>query len=82
MNRLEHVGAVGVAVAVGEAISATVAMLSLSLGDVIQPSEMGAFWRSWWLGGVSGGLVVVPLAMAWAHPRAFSLRSAGSSRAR
>jgi signal transduction histidine kinase len=31
---------------------------------------MGVFWRSWWLGGVAGGLVVVPLALAWAHPRA------------
>jgi signal transduction histidine kinase len=74
MTRLEHVAAVGVAVAIGEGISATVAMLSLWIGDVIPPSELGAFWRSWWLGGVSGGLVVVPLAMAWAHPRAFSLR--------
>jgi signal transduction histidine kinase len=74
MNRLEHVAAVGIAVAVGEAISATVAMLSLWLGDVIQPSEMGVFWRSWWLGGVSGGLVVVPLAMAWARPLSFTLR--------
>ena len=68
MNRLEHVTAVGVAVMVGEAISATVAMVSLWLGDVILPSETGVFWRSWWLGGVSGGLVVVPLALAWAHP--------------
>jgi signal transduction histidine kinase len=74
MDRIEQVAAVGVAVAVGEAISATVAMLSLTLGDVIQPSEMGVFWRSWWLGGVSGGLVVIPLAMAWAHPHAFRVR--------
>jgi signal transduction histidine kinase len=74
MNRLEHVAAVGVAVAVGAAISATVAMVSLTLGDVIQPSEMGAVWRSWWLGDISGGLVVVPLAMAWAYPRAFTVR--------
>jgi integral membrane sensor domain MASE1 len=69
MDRLTHVGAVLAAVAAGEAISATVAMLSLRFGDVIGPSDMGVFWRSWWLGGVSGGLVVVPLAMAWAHPR-------------
>jgi len=26
--------------------------------------------RSWWLGGVAGGLVVVPFALAWAHGRA------------
>ena len=67
MDRLKDVGAVLIAVAAGEALSATVAMLSLRLGDVIQTSEMGVFWRSWWLGGISGGLVVVPLVLAWAH---------------
>jgi signal transduction histidine kinase len=67
MDRLKDVGAVLVAVAAGEGLSATVAMLSLRLGDVIQTSEMGVFWRSWWLGGISGGLVVVPLVLAWSH---------------
>jgi signal transduction histidine kinase len=70
MDRLEHVGAVFAAVAVGEALSATVAMLALRVGGVIDVTDMGVFWRSWWLGGVAGGLVVVPLALAWAHPRA------------
>jgi signal transduction histidine kinase len=69
MDKVEHVGAVFVAVATGEAISATVAMLSLRAGDVIEVSEMGVFWRSWWLGGLAGGLVVVPLALAWVHQR-------------
>jgi len=67
MDRLEQVGAVFVAIAVGEALSASVAMLALRAGAVIEVSEMGVFWRSWWLGGVAGGLVVVPLALAWAH---------------
>jgi integral membrane sensor domain MASE1 len=33
---------------------------------------MVVFWRGWWLGDLAGGLVVVPLAMAWARPRALS----------
>jgi signal transduction histidine kinase len=70
MDRLEQVGAVFVAVAVGEALSATVAILVRWAGGVLEVSEMGVFWRSWWLGGVAGGLVVVPLALAWAHARA------------
>jgi len=70
MDRLEQVGAVFVAVAAGEVVSATVAMLARQTGDLIEVSEMGMFWRSWWLGGLSGGLVVVPLALAWAHPQA------------
>jgi signal transduction histidine kinase len=70
MDRLAHVGAVFVAVAVGEALSATAAILSRWAGGVLEVSEMGVFWGSWWLGGVAGGLVVVPLALAWAHGRA------------
>ena len=78
MDRVEHVGAVFVAVAVGEAVSATVAMVALHVGDVLAVSEMGVFWRSWWLGGLSGGLVVVPLALAWAHPRGPEWRGRGA----
>src|SRR5512132_944737 len=68
MDRLEPVGAVLVAVAVGEALAATVAILVRWAGGVLDVSEMGVFWRRWWLGGVAGGLVIVPLALAWAHP--------------
>ena len=40
-------------------------------GGVIERSEAPTFWRTWWLGDVSGALVVVPLALAWAgDPRA------------
>jgi signal transduction histidine kinase len=74
MDQLPQVGAVFVAVAVGEAVSATVAMLVRQGGGLIDVSEMGLFWRSWWLGGLSGGLVVVPLALAWAHARASDWR--------
>jgi signal transduction histidine kinase len=70
MDRLEQDGAVFVAVAVGEALAATVAILVRRAGGVLDVSEMGVFWRSWWLGGVAGGLVIVPLALAWAHPHA------------
>jgi signal transduction histidine kinase len=78
MDRLAHVGAVLVAVGTGEAISATVAMFALLAGDVIDASEMTVFWRSWWLGGLSGGLVVVPLALAWARPPASVWRRRGA----
>jgi signal transduction histidine kinase len=70
MDRLEQVGAVLVAVAVGEALAATVAILARWAGGVMDVAEMGVFWRSWWLGGVAGGLVVLPLALAWAQPPA------------
>jgi signal transduction histidine kinase len=67
MDRIRDVGAVLVAVASGAAVSATVAMLALWAGDGIEASDMTVFWRSWWLGDVAGGLVVIPLALAWAR---------------
>src|SRR5215211_205612 len=74
MDRLEQVGAVFVAIAVGEALAATVAILARWAGGVMDVAEMGVFFRSWWLAGHAGGLVVVPLALAWAHPHALVWR--------
>jgi signal transduction histidine kinase len=78
LDRLEQVGAVLVAVASGAVISATVAMLAMRAGAVIEASEMSVFWRSWWLGDLSGGLVVVPLALAWARPPVPAWRGRGA----
>ena len=70
MDRLDQVGAVLVAVAVNAAVTATGAMLVGLAEGFIETSVMGVFWRSWWLGSLAGGLVVVPLALAWAHTSA------------
>jgi signal transduction histidine kinase len=78
MDRLQHVGAVLVAVATGAAISAAVAMVAVWAGDLIEASEMSVFWRSWWLGDVAGGLVVIPLALAWARPPTPAWRGRGA----
>ena len=78
MDRLQQVGAVLVAVATGAAISAAVAMVAVWAGDLIEASEMSVFWRSWWLGDVAGGLVVIPLALAWARPPAPAWRGRGA----
>jgi signal transduction histidine kinase len=74
MDRLAQVGAVFVAVAVGEALAVTFAIPARWADGVLEVSETGVFWRSWWLGGVAGGLVVVPLALAWVHARAWVWR--------
>ena len=54
MDRLSHVGGVLAAVAIGEAISATVAMLALTAGGVLD-------WAIWPCSGAAGG---------WADSRA------------
>jgi signal transduction histidine kinase len=78
MGRLEHVGAVLLAVATGAAMSAAVAMVAVWAGGLIEASELSVFWRSWWLGDVAGGLVVIPLALAWAQAPVRAWRGRGS----
>jgi signal transduction histidine kinase len=55
------------AIAAGTALSATAGALSALLGDVISWAEAPKVWRTWWLGDFSGGLVLVPLALAWSQ---------------
>jgi signal transduction histidine kinase len=68
LDRLEQVGGMLVAIAAGAAITATVAILSLRAGGVVESAEMPTFWRSWFLADASGALVIIPLALAWAQP--------------
>ena len=67
MDRVEQVGGMLVALGTATAISATVGTLSMLAGGVIDGSDAGEFWRTWWLGDTSGGLVVLPLMLAWAQ---------------
>jgi signal transduction histidine kinase len=66
LDRAEQVGGVFAALAIATAISATVGTVSMLAGGVISAPEAPTFWRTWWLGDVAGGLVVVPLVLAWA----------------
>ena len=68
---LDSVGGLGGligAIAAGTAISATVGVVSLRLGDVVTGRELPDVWRTWWLGDACGALIVVPLALAWYRP--------------
>jgi signal transduction histidine kinase len=67
MDRVEHVGWMLVALGAATAISATAGTLSMLAGGVVDESGALEFWRTWWLGDSSGGLVVLPLLLAWAH---------------
>src|SRR4051812_40474728 len=67
MDRVEHVGGMLVALGAATAISATAGTLSMIAGGVVDESDATEFWRTWWLGDTSGGLVVLPLLLAWAR---------------
>jgi len=68
---IDTVGGLGrmlVALGAGTLVSASVGALSLRLGDVVTASAVPGIWRTWWLGDLSGVLVVFPLAVAWSRP--------------
>ena len=67
MDRVEQVGGMLVALGTATAISATVGTVSMLAGGVVDGSDATEFWRTWWLGDTSGGLVVLPLMLAWAR---------------
>ena len=52
-------------------VSATIGVTSLSLGGLARWPEYGHIWLTWWLGDLSGDLVVAPLLILWSTaPRA------------
>jgi signal transduction histidine kinase len=68
LGSVRCLGRMLVAIVAGATVSATIGMLSLWLGDVIQSGELPRVWRTWWLGDASGALIVLPLALAWSRP--------------
>jgi signal transduction histidine kinase len=67
MDRVQQVGRMLLALGVATAISATAGTVSMFAGGVVDDSDAVEFWRTWWLADTSGGLVVLPLMLAWAH---------------
>jgi signal transduction histidine kinase len=74
LERAEQVAGILAALVVATAISATFGMVSMLAGGVIETSELSVFWRTWWLGDLAGGLVVLPAVLAWARSPARAWR--------
>ena len=66
LDKANQVSGMLLAAGAATAISATVGTLSMFAGDVIEPSEIPTFWRTWWLGDMAGALIVLPLILTWA----------------
>lgn len=48
--------------------SATIGVASLALSGMAPPSDLAAVWGTWWIGDVTGALIVAPLIVVWATP--------------
>jgi signal transduction histidine kinase len=68
LESLTNLGRLLAVIAAATAISATVGPLSLLAGGVISASQLNDVARTWWLGDAAGGLIVIPLALAWYEP--------------
>jgi signal transduction histidine kinase/integral membrane sensor domain MASE1 len=55
-------------VLLGTPLSATVGMLALAWGGVVDWSDFGRAWPIWWLGNAVGGLALAPLLLVWRRP--------------
>jgi diguanylate cyclase (GGDEF)-like protein/PAS domain S-box-containing protein len=79
LERVSDVVAAAVlAAGLATAVSASVGVASLALGDVIAPGAFWATWGVWWVGDALGALVVGSTILIWARPRHFGV----STRAR
>jgi signal transduction histidine kinase len=66
LERVWDVFALVACAVVGTLISAVFGVVSLRLGDVIEGSEFGTVFRTWWLSDFSGAVVFAPLILVWA----------------
>ncbi len=74
LDRVEQVTGMFAALALGTAISAAAGTLSMLGTGVIPLSQSPTFLRTWWLGDLSGALVVVPFMVVWARAPLSALR--------
>jgi PAS domain S-box-containing protein len=67
LERASGVLAFALAVAIAGALAATVGVTSLVLGGAAPWAGYGSIWLTWWLGDVTGALVVAPTLVLWAR---------------
>ncbi|WP_407117143.1 MASE1 domain-containing protein [Bradyrhizobium sp. LMG 9283] len=63
-----------ICVVIATPISASIGLTSLALFGYIEPKNFADAWITWWLGDVTGALVIAPVIVLWAsnHHQAFN----------
>ena len=66
LDRLVDVLAlIALAAGLSTLVSATVGLLALRAGGIVQPGHLAETWRAWWVGDALGDLVVAPFLLTW-----------------
>ncbi len=64
-NRAQGVFKFALAVIVSTLVSPTLGLTSLALAGFADWANYGAIWLTWWLGDMTGNLIVAPLIILW-----------------
>jgi signal transduction histidine kinase len=65
LDRPYEVAAMALALSAGVTVSATVGTIATWMSHQVTASETWTIWHTWWVGDMSGGLLVAPLLLAW-----------------
>ena len=69
LDRIQDVlGLVVLGAILGPIVSASIGVLSLLAGGVIESDLAARTWGAWWMGDAIGALVVAPLLLTWGSP--------------
>src|SRR5581483_2192012 len=52
---------------ISTALSATIGVISLSLGGLMKPGALFNTWSGWWIGDMLGDLIFFPLIVTWSN---------------
>src|SRR5689334_17334145 len=67
-ERPQNVFKFALAALISTAVSPSVGVTTLALGHYAQWANYWQIWLTWWLGDVSGDLIVTPLLLLWSIP--------------
>ncbi|MGH7602900.1 MAG: MASE1 domain-containing protein [Gemmatimonadaceae bacterium] len=62
---VDAIGLVALAGRLATVVAASIGVLSLYLGGIVDHSHFGETWRAWWLGDAIGAVFVAPLILVW-----------------
>jgi signal transduction histidine kinase len=67
LDRPYEVAGMALALSAGVTLSATIGTVSVWLDNAAAAADLWTIWYTWWLGDMSGGLLVAPLMLVWAQ---------------
>jgi signal transduction histidine kinase/integral membrane sensor domain MASE1 len=76
-DRLRYVGGLIVpAATLSTLLSATIGVISLTVGGIVAPRDLWTTWQSWWVGDAVDDMILAPLLLTWASARSVRCKPA------